>query len=364
MRRCWSVPSFALCALLQGSLVLAQETPEAEARTHFDRGLVLFGQNNFAGALVEFQRAYELSHRASVLFNLGATYQALHRYPEAARSLESYLAQAEGLAPERRAEVQAVLAQLRALLAYVRVTVTPPEAPLTIDGVAVPREALAEPLALGPDRHTLVVSAEGYETEERALSLASGDHQETAFALRRRVEAPTQVTVRGAPGGAVLELDGRANAVGSPVVVAPGEHRVTITAPGHRPWSSAVLVPPGSTRTITVRLAREPRVRPVFFAVGLATTGALALAGTSFGLLTLATHQSFSQRFQDDPDAQALADRGTLYRTLTNVTFVAAGAFGVATAVLWALSRGGSSSADVALAPTADGFSGSVRLRF
>jgi tetratricopeptide (TPR) repeat protein len=358
------VPSLALCWWLRGSVVLAQESSEVEARAHFDRGLVLFGQNNFAGALVEFQRAYELSHRASVLFNLGATYQALHRYPEAARSLEAYLQEAEGLAPERRGEVGTVLAQLRALLAYVRITVTPPEATLTVDGVVVPPSALAEPVALGPDRHTVVVSADGYETEERALSLASGDRQELAITLQRRVEAPTRVAVRGAPVGALLDLDGRQGAVTEPVTVAPGEHRITITAPGFRPWSGPVLVTQGATRTITVRLAREPRVRPAFVAVGLAATGTLAVAGTTFGVLTLVTRQAFSQRFQDDPDAQSLADRGTLYRTLTNVSFIAAGAFGVATTLLWALSRGASSSADVALAPSPDGLSGSLRVRF
>jgi tetratricopeptide (TPR) repeat protein len=68
----------------------------AEARVHFDRAIVLFESGNASGALAEFQRAHDLSGRASVLYNIGATYQALHDYPQAIEVLRRFLAEGDG----------------------------------------------------------------------------------------------------------------------------------------------------------------------------------------------------------------------------------------------------------------------------
>ena len=59
----------ALCAFQPATS--AQTKTKAEARKHFDHGLALAKQGVYAEAVVEFNRAYELSPHFAVLYNLG-----------------------------------------------------------------------------------------------------------------------------------------------------------------------------------------------------------------------------------------------------------------------------------------------------
>src|SRR5690349_6581240 len=106
-------------------------TPAAleEARVHFERGVALFRAQDFNAALVEFQRAYEL-------FNISATYQAMHRYPEALDALRQFRASPSATNPRQRAEADRAFAELSALVARLRLQVTPAEATVVVDGRA------------------------------------------------------------------------------------------------------------------------------------------------------------------------------------------------------------------------------------
>jgi tetratricopeptide (TPR) repeat protein len=91
----------------------AQEASPMEdlARAHFNTGSVAFGAGRYSEALVEFQKAYELSQRPKLLYNIGVASDRLRRDREALAAFEQYL-QRVPEAPER-AEVEARIAVLR-----------------------------------------------------------------------------------------------------------------------------------------------------------------------------------------------------------------------------------------------------------
>lgn len=68
----------------------AQSDGDERARLHFESGRSYFEEGAYERALVEFERAYELSPRTAMLFNLGTTYERLARYGEAADAFERY----------------------------------------------------------------------------------------------------------------------------------------------------------------------------------------------------------------------------------------------------------------------------------
>jgi tetratricopeptide (TPR) repeat protein len=66
---------------------------DKEARELFRLGKQAFDESRFERALKYFQDAYELSHRAALLSNIGTALDRLRRDREAVEAYESYLAQ-------------------------------------------------------------------------------------------------------------------------------------------------------------------------------------------------------------------------------------------------------------------------------
>lgn len=64
---------------------------ESEARSHFDAGYAYFQEARYDDALREFERAYDLSPRPALLFNMSQCYERLGRLDEAIRYLEQFI---------------------------------------------------------------------------------------------------------------------------------------------------------------------------------------------------------------------------------------------------------------------------------
>lgn len=359
----------------------AAQTP-SEAEVRFQRGLELFNVRNYEGALAEFQRSYELSGMAGLLYNLARTYQALGRYPEAARSIERYLREASDLTPERRAEVEGMLSQTRSFIARIDLRVEPADAHVTVtlDGDAVADPQCAEGLAVGPGRHAIEAAGEGWQTASAQVVLASGDRREVRLTLRRSAETrvvevqrignavtSTRVVFASTPEGATARVDGHEVALPASDVT-PGHHELEVSAPAHVSWRGSLDVPQGATRVVTARLASSRGLAPTWLYAGAAATGVFLATGVAFGLLTASTHDEYVQYRQDqfnDPAVAALRDQGETQRLLSNVFFGVAAAAGVATVVIATQTRfRRTSSADITLAPTTDGAAARLRVAF
>lgn len=98
--------AFVVASLCPGVVFAQSADPgrDAEARLHFATGRDAFSRGDFATAVTEFERAYALSRRAQLLYNIGTTYERLHRWEEARSALQRYL-EAVADAPDR-AEVE------------------------------------------------------------------------------------------------------------------------------------------------------------------------------------------------------------------------------------------------------------------
>lgn len=104
----------------------AQATPEdtsepdttsrdREARAIYEAAVVAFDEGRFEDALRLFRRAYELSERAELLFNVGTAADRLRYNEEALEAFEAYLAARPDA--DNRANVEARIAVLRRAIA-------------------------------------------------------------------------------------------------------------------------------------------------------------------------------------------------------------------------------------------------------
>lgn len=92
---------------------------DERARAYFALGRTDYEAGDYEAAIEHFQRAYALSHRIELLFNLYQAYHRAGRLAEAIDHLERFLAGAE-VEAERRATLEERLANLRQQLAAQR----------------------------------------------------------------------------------------------------------------------------------------------------------------------------------------------------------------------------------------------------
>ena len=271
-------------ALLASPVAGAQTDATAEARARFDRGVALFEAGDARGALAEFQRAYDLSQRPSLLFNLAATHQSLHEYPEAIDALRRFLTANAHTHARQRRDAERALRELEALVARLRVQRDPPDATVTLDG----RPLAGDEALVGPGAHTLDATAPGRVALRVEVTVASGDTRAVRLALV--AETTRRAVVPVAPVEAPVAAP----------AVAP------LVAPSGRPWLWATI----------------------------ATGGALALGASITGVLAVQNHGDFLSRAASDPEVDALARRGRALSIAADVMAVGAVAAGAAAVVI------------------------------
>jgi len=111
-----------LCVLVLGlsSGAQAQDASDEGARIHFQAATEYFQVADYEGALAEFTRAYQLSERPQLLYNLYLCQERLGHVAEAVAFLERYLREAPEV-PERPT-LEARLTNMRARLVTPDVT--------------------------------------------------------------------------------------------------------------------------------------------------------------------------------------------------------------------------------------------------
>jgi tetratricopeptide (TPR) repeat protein len=105
----------SIVGLASATPTFAQDRQDAEARALFQAGQVAFEDGRFDSALEYFQRAYDLSHRAALLYNIGTAADRLRQDRVALDAFEHYLEAEPNSA--NRAEVSSRVQVLRRALA-------------------------------------------------------------------------------------------------------------------------------------------------------------------------------------------------------------------------------------------------------
>jgi len=180
------------------------------ARKAWDAAKQLAGASDFRGALVEFQRAYELSHNARVLFNVGVTEKLLTHYARAVDAWEKEEHEGAGqLTPAELQELKNAIAIVQQFVTTVDVTATEADATLSIDDYPVGKTPFAGPVRIDVGKHVLKLSKDGFVDAIEPVDVAAGARTPVAFKLEPlNKTALVAVTVGGAPAATIF-VDGR-----------------------------------------------------------------------------------------------------------------------------------------------------------
>lgn len=246
----------------------AQSPPPTEPssadlyKQHMSNGVKLFNDENFGAAIAEFEAAYAERPRASPLVNIALCHKSLFHYPKAIAALERALEHhGDTMEPEDRTAAETAVREMRALLGYVTVDVTPSHAVLYVDDERLPPGAKDKPLALGPGKHRISARAEGYESAEEVVTVTSADRDKVVrFAL-----APNMgwVVVKTGDPEMAIAIDQQALALGEWAgLVEPGTHLVQMYKPGGAEYAFQVLVVAGKAQEVRPGVGGVPIALP------------------------------------------------------------------------------------------------------
>lgn len=274
---------------LAAALASSPAAGRKEAATHFQRGISLYKEANYAAALSEFKAAYTAVPSWEVLYNLGLCQRRLFQYGAAIRSFDRYLGEGGAKVPsDRRASVAQELEQIRALTAPIAVLVKGEKAKVSVDGDEVGETPLAEFVLLGPGKHLVRAEREGCSPDEKTIEVVSGQAQAVELDPKS-LTAPGRVVVECTPAGAEVSIDAAApKSCPLELDLAPGTHELVANASGYAQLRTEVIVQPAQPRTVRLSLvstAPPPKPFPVL-AVSLLGGGVvLGGVGAVFAVL-------------------------------------------------------------------------------
>ncbi len=294
-----------LCAPLSARAGTS-DNASRDAAKHFQRGVDLYNEGDFRGALVEFKKAYSIWPRANVLYDIGQTEYQLLDYASALKTMERYLAETGANAPHRQ-EVEASVEVLRGRVGRVVLT-SDPSCDVTIDEQPAGTTPLDTPILVSVGPHRLAVNCAGPRTAQKRIEVAGGESLRVelrpppapAAAVRMAMNGPARESKPSKPGrpfvtgwivtgvlvGTTAALgittlveESRLNAMRASYPVAAGDlSRQQALTTGLAITSdvlgAAALVAAGVSTYLTIKYEREKHVR-----IG-ATAGGVQVAGT------------------------------------------------------------------------------------
>jgi len=154
------------------------EAAIAEAAEHYEQGLKLYTDAEYALAVIEFERAYSLVPNYRVLYNVGQVHIQLAHYARALKALEQYLKEGgEAIPAERRKGVQRDLEMLASRTARLKVETNVAQADVLVNDIVVGQSPLVDPLLLDAGELRVGVQKAGYQSRVMQLTLAGRDER-------------------------------------------------------------------------------------------------------------------------------------------------------------------------------------------
>lgn len=230
---------------------------KAEARERFHRGLRLFEQGDDAGALAEFQRAYDLTRHPLLSFNIGLVYAAMKRPVEAVDTLDRLLAAPGDLDAAKLERARRTRAEQAASIGSISITSNVSGATIEIDGVARGKTPLAQPIRVARGSHIVAVVAPGHIPVRRELLVASGGVSKLAVELERADGRLAELEIPVSLPGVEIRVDGErvgTTPLSAPITLAPGKHAVSLIRPGYRSLHRDVQIGAGARGRLDAKL--------------------------------------------------------------------------------------------------------------
>ncbi|HEX7601323.1 MAG TPA: PEGA domain-containing protein [Polyangiaceae bacterium] len=237
---------------------LAESLPPA-ARQSYDAARLLFGDKDYAGALLKFSQAYDSFKDARLLWNMAACEKQLRHYAKATTLLQRYLAEGgASLTAQDRTDATGLVQTLEPFTAKLLVTSNEEGVDVTVDDERVGATPLSASLLVDIGTHRIVGTKEGFSDVKKELTVTGGEPVSAILTVKKIVHEGRVAIVAGASDA--IFIDGKSVGTHEYSGKLPsGGHDVRVTAAGMRTYQSELVLADGEARTLNVTLTAEAK---------------------------------------------------------------------------------------------------------
>ncbi|MFB6351731.1 MAG: tetratricopeptide repeat protein [Bradymonadaceae bacterium] len=318
---------FGATATLSPAPAVAQDGEMAEAKKQFMEGKKLYEQEKHQKAVEHFLKAYELSERGELLYNIGQAYRKAGKLRKAEKYFQKYLNKNPNPANEdavvnRVIEIQQKLA---ARMTTVKVETATEGRKVYVEDEKESRCTTPCSVSIDPGRYTFKIRGEGMQTWSKKLSLERAGTKQLNVALKPEVVTGRLHVRTDSPGGTISipKVGEQSLPLSDPIELEVGERKLTVRGGSGGSWTGTVTIEEGETTRLMVPMGGSggsPSVRQSA-AFGLAGTSvALFVGGILVGQSAKQTHSLLSahQRRGGRVDPELLKE-GRREQTTANV---------------------------------------------
>ena len=230
------------------------DTLTGEAKAAYDAGRLLYGDGDFAGALVKLQAAYDMAQDPRLLWNMAACEKGMRHYAKVVLLVRKYLASTgDVIAEDDRKEAQDLLNAIESFTVGLSIGVNEADAQVVIDGEPVGTTPLPGPVTVDIGTRLIEVKKPGFVPFSQSVPV--GGSKDAALAVKLVPEVHEGELTVNAPPTATILIDGKRVGVGHFVAtLSSGGHTLRVEAPGMRPYQSEVMVQDREKRGVDVVL--------------------------------------------------------------------------------------------------------------
>ncbi len=259
------------------------DTLTGEAKSDYESAKLLYGDGDFAGALVKFQSAYDRAKDPRLLWNIAACEKSLRHYASVLTYVRQYLKDGESvLSASDKSEAESLIAAIEPFTAALELAVNEPDAKVYVDEKLVGETPLAKPVVVDIGVRKVRVTKDGYEEFAKEVPVGGSPKIHLDAKLEKIIHEGTLVVTARAKDE--IFLDGARVGIGSwRGVVSSGGHMLRVAAPEMRPYQAEIFVRDKETRTVAITLDREVKPGggvPTWVWIG---GGAIVAAGAAVG---------------------------------------------------------------------------------
>jgi hypothetical protein len=224
------------------------------AKAEYEAAKILYADGDFAGASLKFQRAYEASKDARLLWNEAAAEKNLRRYVRVADLVERYVRESgDKLSEQDRADAQALLDTVKGFVSDVTFKVVPDGAAIFIDDEQIGTSPLPQAIRVEMGERRIRVNKPGYLEFTTSRQFDGGVPASMEVSLQVEVHEG-KLHVSASPGDSI-RVDGAVVGTGDwQGTLKSGMHHVQVAAPGKRDYASDVAVQDNQSNTLRVVL--------------------------------------------------------------------------------------------------------------
>ncbi|HET7546103.1 MAG TPA: PEGA domain-containing protein, partial [Polyangiaceae bacterium] len=240
-----------------------------QAKADYETAVTLYEDADYAGALLEFERAHQASKDARLLWNMAACEKSLRHYARALGLVERYQREGAGkLTDAQVAEANDIAQTLRALVSTLHVTADQPGATVFVDDQPVGQTPLTEPLVVDLGQHQVRVSKDGFLDQTERREFAGGSDVSLSFSLKPARHEGT-VTIR-TNRGASIYVDGKLVGESSwDGQLSTGTHKLRVTMSGMQPETREFTLKDAQSRSLELTLKPDKSgLPPLFWVAG------------------------------------------------------------------------------------------------